>query len=442
MISSEEKEVVLMFKLVDKKENKYLVLDTDDGVIEEYFWEDIINFLQSGVVIEGCHETEQGYHFDIDSSDYQVIHKGYKFRLYPNKVQQEYFAKCFGCARFIYNKMLADKIEHYQETGENLIVYPADYKDDFPFLKEVDSYILSNELLHLQKAYSNFFKNKDFGFPKFKSKKSSHKSFSTSNCPNRNDVRIMDNKYLRLPKSKNFGLIKVKISQPVRGTIKTVTISQVPSGKYYVSMTVAIWYQSLPSRGSSIGLDLGTKDLVITSNGDKFDNIRALENHQAKLAKLQRQLAHKQKGSRNYEKARIKLAREYERIANIRKGYLHKISHKLISENQAIFSENLNVKGLMKNHRQAKSIGDASWYELIRQLEYKSAWNGRVYHKVDRFFPSSQLCSSCGFKYEAVKTKNLREWRCPNCGTYHDRDINAAVNILYRGSQDLGLSLA
>lgn len=436
MISSEEKEVILMFKLVDKKENKYLVLDTDDGVIEEYFWEDIINFLQSGVVIEGCHETEQGYHFDIDNSNYQMIYKGYRLRLYPNKVQQDYFAKYFGCARFIYNKMLADKIEHYKTTGENLIVYPADYRRDFPFLQAIDSQVLGQEYLHLQRAYSNFFKNKDFGFPKFKSKKDNYKSFSST------AIKIIDNKYLKLPKNKNFGLIKVKISQPIRGTIKTVTISQVPSGKYYVSMNVAIWYQSLPIRGSSIGLDLGTKVLVITSNGDKFDNIRTLENHQAKLAKLQRQLAHKQKGSKNYEKARIKLAREYEKIANIRKDYLHKISHKIVSENQAIFSEYLNVKGLMKNHRQAKSIGDASWYEFTRQLEYKSAWNGRVYHKVDRFFPSSQLCSSCGFKYEAVKTENLREWRCPNCGAYHDRDINAAVNILNRGSQDLGLLTA
>lgn len=436
MISSEEKEVILMFKLVDKKENKYLVLDTDDGVIEEYFWEDIINFLQSGVVIEGCHETEQGYHFDIDNSNYQMIYKGYRLRLYPNKVQQDYFAKYFGCARFIYNKMLADKIEHYKTTGENLIVYPADYRRDFPFLQAIDSQVLGQEYLHLQRAYSNFFKNKDFGFPKFKSKKDNYKSFSST------AIKIIDNKYLKLPKNKNFGLIKVKISQPIRGTIKTVTISQVPSGKYYVSMNVAIWYQSLPIRGSSIGLDLGTKDLVITSNGDKFDNIRTLENHQAKLAKLQRQLAHKQKGSKNYEKARIKLAREYEKIANIRKDYLHKISHKIVSENQAIFSEDLNVKGLMKNHRQAKSIGDASWYEFTRQLEYKSAWSVRVYHKVDRFFTSSQLCSSCGFKYEAVKTKNLREWRCPNCGAYHDRDINAAINILIRGSQDLGLLTA
>ncbi|WP_443595644.1 RNA-guided endonuclease TnpB family protein [Agathobacter sp.] len=431
-----------MFKIVDKKENKYLILDTDDGVIEDFSWEQVITFLKSGVVIEGCHETERGYHFDIDSSDYQVIYKGYKFRLYPNDKQKEYFAKCFGCARFIYNKMLADKIEHYQKTGENLIVYPSDYKDDFPFLKEVDSHILCQEEQHLQKAYANFFRNKDFGFPKFKSKKNNYKSFSTSNVTRCNTVEIIDNKYLKLPRSKNFGLIKVKISQLIRSTIKTVTISQVPSGKYYVSMNVAIWYQSLPSRGSILGIDLGTKDLVITSDGDKFDNIKTLDNHQKKLAKLQRQLAHKQRGSRNYEKARIKLAREYERIANIRKDYLHKISHKLISENQVIISEDLNVKGLMQNHRQAKSIGDASWYEFIRQLQYKADWNMRVYHKVDRFFPSSQLCSNCGFKYEDVKTKNLREWICPNCGKHHDRDVNAAINIKYRGSQDLGLLTA
>lgn len=429
-----------MYKLIGKNKNKYLLLDTDDNVINEFFWEQVIIYLQSGIIIEGCHETERGYHFDIDSSDYQVIHKGYKFRLYPNDKQKEYFAKCFGCARFIYNKMLTDKIEYYQKTGEVLVTYPSNYKDEFPFLKEVDSNILAQEYLHLDRAYKNFFRNKNFGSPKFKSKKNNYRAFNTIN--QNNLIQIIDNKYLKLPKSKNFGLIKVKISQPIRGTIKTVTISQVPSGKYYVSMNVAIWYQSLPSRGSSIGLDLGTKVLVITSNGDKFDNIRTLENHQAKLAKLQRQLAHKQKGSRNYEKARIKLAREYERIANIRKDYLHKISHKIVSENQAIFSEDLNVKGLMKNHRQAKSIGDASWYEFTRQLEYKSAWNGRVYHKVDRFFPSSQLCSSCGFKYEAVKTENLREWRCPNCGAYHDRDVNAAINILIRGSQDLGLLTA
>lgn len=431
-----------MFELVDKKDNKYLVLDTDDGVIEDFSWEQIITFIQSGVVIEGCHETERGYHFDIDNSDYQVIHKGYKFRLYPNDKQKEYFAKCFGCARFIYNKMLADKIEYYQKTGENLVVYPSDYKDEFLFLKEVDSNILAQEYLHLQKAYNNFFKHKDFGFPRFKSKKSHHNSFSSYKDGSVDNIKIIDNKYIKLPKSKNFGLIKVKISQPIRGTIKTITISQVPSGKYYVSMNVAIWYKCLPKRGSSIGLDLGTKDLVITSDGDKFDNIKTLANHQKKLTKLQRQLAHKQRGSRNYEKARIKLAREHEKIANIRKDYLHKISHKLISENQVIISEDLNVKGLMQNHRQAKSIGDASWYEFTRQLQYKADWNMRVYHKVDRFFPSSQLCSNCGFKYEDVKTKNLREWTCPNCGKHHDRDINAAINMLLRGSQDLGLLTA
>ena len=429
-----------MYKLVGKNKNKYLLLNTNDNVINEFFWEQVITYLQSEIIIEGCHETERGYHFDIDNSDYQVIHKGYKFRLYPNDKQKEYFAKCFGCARFIYNKMLTDKIEYYQKTGETLVTYPSDYKDEFPFLKEVDSNILAQEYLHLDRAYKNFFRNKNFGSPKFKSKKNNYRTFNTIN--QNNLIQIIDNKYLKLPKSKNFGLIKVRISQPIRGSIKTVTISQVPSGNYYVSMNVAIWYQSLPKTDRVIGIDLGIKDLVITSNGDKFDNIKTLDNHQKKLVKLQRQLAHKQRGSRNYEKTRIKLAREYEKIANIRKDYLHKISHKLISENQVIISEDLNVKGLMQNHRQAKSIGNASWYELTRQLQYKADWNMRVYHKVDRFFPSSQLCSNCGFKHEDVKLKKLREWICPNCGKHHDRDINAAKNIKQRGSQDLGLLTA
>lgn len=429
-----------MYKLIEKKDDKYLVLDTEDGVIDEFIWEELINLLQSGVSIEGCQETPKGYHFDIDNSDYQVIHKGYKFRLYPNKKQEEYFAKCFGCCRFIYNKMLADKIDYYQKTGENLIVYPADYKDDFPFLKEVDSQALALEHLYLEKAYKNFFKNKEFGFPKFKSKRSYQKSFSTVN--QKGTIEVIDNKYLKIPKNKNFGLVKVKISQPIRGSIKTVTISQVPSGKYYVSMNVAIWYQSLSKTDRVIGLDLGIKDLVITSDGDKFENLKTLQKHQEKLAKLQRQLAHKQKGSKNYEKTRIKLAREHEKIANIRKDNLHKITHKLISENQVIISEDLSVKNMMQNHNLAGAIADVSWYELMRQLTYKADWNLRIYHKINTYYPSSQLCNCCGYKNVATKDLSVRYWTCPNCGTYHDRDENAAINIRNRGSLDLGLSIA
>ena len=336
--------------------------------------------------------------------------------------------------------MLADKIEHYKVTGENLITYPADYKKGFPFLKEVDSDALAQEYIHLDRAYKKFFTNKDFGFPNFKSKRDNHKSFSTTN---RNSaIEILDNKYLKIPKNKNFGLIKVKISQPIRGDIKTVTISQVPSGKYYVSMNVAIWHQSLSKTDKVIGIDLGIKDLVITSDGEVFENPRTMRKHQDKLAKLQRQLSYKQRGSKNYERLRIKIAREYEKIANIRKDYLHKISHKIVSENQVIISETLNVKGMMQNHKLAGAIADVSWYELIRQIAYKSDWNFRTYHKIDTFYPSSQLCSVCGYKNEQVKDLSVRQWICPCCDTHHDRDKNSAINIRNRGIQDLGLSVA
>lgn len=437
MTTLKVRQVTQMFKLIDKKSDKYLVLDTDDGVIDEVTWEQLITLLQNGVVIEGCHETERGYHFDIDNSDYQVIIKGYKFRLYPNQKQQEYFAKCFGCCRFIWNKMLANKIEYYKATGENLITYPTDYKDEFPFLKEVDSCALALECMHLDKAYKNFFRNKDFGFPKFKLKRNNHKSFSTNNQGN--TVEIIDNKYLKLPKSKYFGLIKIKISQSIRGDIKTVTISQVPSGKYYISMNVAIWYQSLPKQEKVIGIDLGVAHLLTTSDGDVIENPKTLQRHQQKLVKLQRQLAKKQRGSNNYNKARIKLAREHEKIANIRKDYLHKVSHKLVSENQVIISEKLAVSNMMKNHRLAGAIADAGWYKLTRQLTYKADWNFRTYYQVDTYYPSSQLCSICGYKNEAVKDLSIRSWICPNCGSHHDRDENAAINIRNLGSLDLGL---
>ena len=207
-------------------------------------------------------------------------------------------------------------------------------------------------------------------------------------------------------------------------------------------MNVAIWYQSLTKTYRIIGLDLGIKDLVITSEGDKFENPKTLQRHQEKLAKLQRQLAHKQKGSKNYEKTRIKLAREHEKIANIRKDNLHKITHKLISENQVVISEDLSVKNMMQNHNLARAIADVSWYELMRQLTYKADWNLRVYHKINTYYPSSQLCSCCGYKNEVVKNLAVRYWTCHNCGTYHDRDENAAINIRNRGSLDLGLSVA
>lgn len=429
-----------MFRLVEKKDNNYLILDTDDGAVDELNYFQILEYLEYGIEIEGCIKTAKGYHFEIDNSDYHKIIKGYKFRIYPTVKQREYFTQCFGCCRLLWNSMLADKIDYYNTHGENLTVYVTDYKERYPFLNDVDSLALANELQNLNKAYKNFFRDKSVGFPKFKSKKNNHRSFSTNN--QKGTVEFVDNKWLKIPKSKKIGLIRCHQSQEIKGVVKTVTISQVPSGKYYVSCNVEIWYQTLPKTENMIGLDLGIKDLVITSDGDKFENPKTLQKHQEKLAKLQRQLAHKQKGSKNYEKTRIKLAREHEKIANIRKDNLHKITHKLISENQVIISEDLSVKNMMQNHNLAGAIADVSWYELMRQLTYKVDWNLRTYHKINTYYPSSQLCSCCGYKNVATKNLSVRYWTCPQCGTYHDRDENAAINIRNRGSLDLGLSVA
>lgn len=234
-----------------------------------------------------------------------------------------------------------------------------------------------------------------------------------------------------------FWEVKAKLHRNFSGQIKSATVSQVSSGKYYVSILAETEHRELVHTTGSIGIDLGIKDLCITSEGKIYENLKIIRKYEKQLVKLQRQLAHKEKRSKNYYKTKKKIALCHEKIRNTRKDYLHKVSHEIISENQVIVSENLQIKNMVKNHHLAKAINDVSWYELTRQLEYKAKWNGRKYIKIDTFYASSQICSVCGYKNSDTKDLSVRTWICPKCGTEHDRDINAAKNILAEGLRQI-----
>ena len=360
------------------------------------------------------------------------IYKRYKFRIYPNVEQQKMFAKTFGCVRFIYNKMLADKIEHYEKTKQMLDNRYAQYKTEFEWLKEVDSMALSNAQINLQTAYKNFFKRPEIGFPKFKSKKESRKTYTT-NYTNGN-IRI-NNGYIKLPK-----ISEIKIKQhreiPENYKLKSVTVIQVPSRKYYVSVLFEYENQIQEKELKTfLGLDYSMHDLYKDSNGNIPYYPRYYRLAEQRLKCEQQKLSKMQKGSSNRNKQRIKVARAYEKVANQRKDFLHKQSRKLANEYDCICIEDLNMKEMSQKLRFGKSVHDNGWGMFTDFLKYKLEDQGKKLIKVDKFFASSQLCSVCGYKNTETKNLSLREWKCPKCGTFHDRDKNAAINIRNKGMQ-------
>ncbi|MCQ2740425.1 MAG: IS200/IS605 family element RNA-guided endonuclease TnpB [bacterium] len=349
----------------------------------------------------------------------------YKYRIYPNSLQKEYFAKCFGCVRFFYNKSLQDKIDYYNETSKTINPTPAKYKQEFEFLKEIDSLALANAQLARETAYKNFFSHRT-QFPKFKSKKNDQ-SYTTNN--QRNSVKFSDNgKYITIPKCKR---IRIKKHRNFEGTIKSVTISMTCSGKYYISLLVETEdKKKLDQSKNAIGIDLGIKTFIVDSNGKSYENPKYFKKMEQRLAIEQRKLAHMQKGSNNRNKQRIKVAKIHEKINKQRDDFLHKLSTQIIRDNQVIAIETLDVKNMEQNKLVAKSVVDASFSRFATILEYKAKWYGRLLVRVGKYFASSQICNVCGYKNENVKSLSLRSYTCPNCGAKLKRDENAAKNIL------------
>lgn len=365
--------------------------------------------------------------------------KAYKYRLNPNEEQRIFFEKSFGCARYVYNWGLNLRNEAYQKDGTRIgwvdickRLTELKKQEETSWLNEVANQSLQSSIRNMDSAFTRFFREKK-GFPKFKSKKGKQSFQLVQN------VSInFDNHKVKLPK---IGWVNFYKNREFNGRIGTVTISKPPTGKYYISILVDDG-EELPIKvpityETSVGIDVGLKDFAVLSNGQVFENPKYLEKAEKRLKVLQRRLSKKQKGSKRQERARLAVAKAHEKVKNYRTDYIHKVSSRIIRENQTVIIEDLNVDGMMKNHNLAKHIGSVSWSEFFRQLQYKAEWNGVNLIRIGRFEPSSKMCL-CGVINKDLKLSQ-REWDCPNCGRHNDRDLLAAINIKRFGLQEQNL---
>jgi len=361
-----------------------------------------------------------------------------KIRIYPNAKQEESLAKAFGCVRWLWNNSLVETQKTYQETGKGLGQFDLNnripkLKKEYEWLAETHSGVLQSVSLNLSRAFVNFFK-KRAKYPNFKSKDGKQ----SIQFPQ--GVKIVEGRKLYLPK---IGHVKAVVHREIVGTIKTVTVSRNQSGQYFASILTenGVDVPGISFDGNVVGIDVGLTHLAVTSDGSKFDNPKHTAKAQKNLKRKQKKLSRKVKGSKTRNKARILVAKAHNRIANARKDWLHKLSRRLVDENQVIAVEDLNVKGMMKNHCLAKAIGDVGWGMFTRFLEYKAIKQGKGFVKVNRFFPSSKTCSCCLYVQPSMPL-NIRSWRCDQCGTLHDRDINAAINIRNEAQRMIAAGIA